>query len=96
MIEQRKIFIREVVDAFKKRFPDEWEAACASAKAMRDVQANVYGSDTLKELRFGLRLPSRLGDILQKSLSDPAFLKEDDEYEWFRKEFRELTPSEVL
>ena len=75
MEDTRKKFITEIVEAYKAKYPEEWAAAVESVKTLKDNQATVFGSDKLKEMRFNIRFPTRLLDILQKQLVDPPFLK---------------------
>lgn len=92
----RQKLIEEIVEEFRKRFPQEYEDASKSAKAMQGTRANVYGSDEQKELRLALRLPNRLAYALQMTLQNPTFLKEDDEFNWFMKRFPEFRVPEKI
>lgn len=79
------------MEAYKKTNKLEYEDAVKSAKEMQGTRANVLGSMEGGELRLALRLPSRLAEALDLTLQNPKFLKEDDEFNWFMKRFREFT-----
>ena len=82
----RKRFIIDAVRLYEARWPEEAKEAKASVQAMKDTRANVFGADKAMEMRFALRLPTRLYDILSK-LDNPSFLHEKEELVWFIKNF---------
>lgn len=82
----RQRYILDAVRYYEKKYPKEAAEAKRSVKSKRDSRANIYGSDSSKEMRFALRLPERLFRSLSQ-LDNPPFLHEDREFNWFIRTF---------
>ena len=83
----RQKYIIDTVKRFKENHPKEWEETIKHSKEVVGTRANVYGSDKQLEWRWEMSIPKKLYLILDSSLGNPRFLKDDKEAEWFRKEF---------
>jgi len=102
--EQRKQFIMECVSEFVKKFPIEYAAICENVKRRRKLQKDDFGLMEKKQfgkeghegiwMRWTLRIPLKLFNILDKNLKSPRFLEEDWEINWFKKTFPEFRVSE--
>lgn len=89
----RKRFINDCIRLYETRYPEEAVLAKKSIRRMKKTRATVYGSDIQLELRFAVRLPTRLFNILSK-LDDPPFLHEEKELVWFIKTFPNYSVAE--
>jgi hypothetical protein len=91
MDEIRKKYIIDTIKFFIKNHPLEWEENKKRVRDLRGTRANELGADKALEYRFAFSLHPKLFGMLDETLDNPRFLKEDDEYNWFAKTFRELT-----
>ena len=93
MTTDRKERIKLIVQFYREVFPFEYRAAIQRGKRIRASKASVYGFDKEKEFKHEFSMPSRLFELLDKSLEAP-FLQESSEATWFRKSFPEFGGSE--
>lgn len=85
-----------MVREYQVMFPKESEEISRLAKKAKLTSARVLGDDGHMELRLGIRIPGKLYDILRQTFTEPAFLKEDSEWNWFMKTFSEYTVPKVV
>jgi len=94
----RRKFIEEVVAGFIKRFPYDYKVICRSVKEQRKLKKDEWGlTDKDSEyIRWPLRLPAKLFNILDRKLSNPRFLDDQSEIDWFKERFSEFRVSEKV
>ena len=89
----RRQFIEDCVARFVKTHPTEYAEICKSVVEQRKKKKNKYGTvgtDGQGVIRWSLRLPELLFDMLDKSLGNPRFLEDDIEMTWFKKRFKQF------
>lgn len=90
----RRQFILDTVNFFIKNHPQEWEENKKRVKMLKDTRANRFGGDKENDYRFAFSLHPKLFNMIDEVLDNPKFLKDDKEYNWFAKTFRDLTVPE--
>lgn len=90
----RRKFIADTIKFYKEHYPLEYQKAIQHAKVVRGTRANVFGSDKQLEWRHEFTFPKELYRVLDNSLGNPRFLKDNKEAEWFRRTFPEFAAHE--
>ena len=95
----RQQFITDCVERFKKSSPREYALICKSVVEQRKKKKNKFGTvgkDGQGVIRWSLRLPEGLFNMLDKTLDNPRFLEDDGEMLWFKKRFKQFRVAEKL
>ena len=92
----RHIFISDCVKRFAKKHPYEYKVVCESVKKEKNKKWSKYGliDGSSEYIRWTLRIPERLFNLIDKTLANPRFLEEKEESEWFKREFPMFMVSE--
>jgi len=89
----RKQFIKDVVESYIKKYPDEYESFLRQhiyRKAiMNDKNFGIVKGEKSGELRVGLSMPQRIHDTFAYVLKgeEKPFGEEKGEMKWFAKKF---------
>lgn len=94
----RRRTIEEVVRLFVRYYPSAVLEAREKRDFHRRTQANRFGSDSEKELRFGLVIPGKLDRLMGALLpkEEPRFLETVEETHWFMRKFPEFRVAEKV
>ena len=90
----RRKYITGCVLFFKKYYPSSYEVSKEHAKEIKGTRATPFGSDSKKEWRWELSIPTKLFDMINYGIDNPPFLKDDAEVKWFSKTFPAFTACE--
>jgi len=89
----RRKFIEDTVKVYRSDYNEEYVKHLKEVHLQRNKQANKYASTPDKEMRPVVSIPNRLFYFIDRALiemSEPRFLSEKKELEWFLKTFPEF------
>lgn len=93
----RKQFIIDIVENWKKNYPDEYKNWLNFIEWKRSAMKDKFGSVD-KEIRKGVSVPNRLYNqiiYVLDGINEPFFLEQKGEMKWFIKKFPEFLISET-
>jgi len=96
--QQRQKFIENCIKEFIKKFPVEYMAVCESVKKQKKAKKDVFGlvDKDSAYMRWTLRIPTPLFNILKRNLHNPDFLETNEEINWFKKTFSQFRVCEKI
>ena len=97
-IKYRRQFIEQSVKLYIKKYPFEYAAICTSVKKERAIKKDDFGLIDKDDafIRWTLRIPSRLMNLLEKVLIEPRFLEAKGEIVWFKRNFPQFRVTEKI
>lgn len=93
--DQRKQFIIDCVERYRKKYKKEFQLHVKAVNNIRQGRLNKYGADKAMEIRWGVSIPSKLFRQLD-FLNEPRFLEDKEEFQWFMKTFKEFRIPEKI
>jgi hypothetical protein len=93
---ERQHKIRAMTMMYEKKYLTEMSLHAEAMQEVREKQSNRFAAEKEQDQRILLKIPETLWSRLDMVVFDPPFLKEDEEKDWFMKNFpRYVIPEEI-